>query len=60
MKAARVELPVVISPPLIPIVQRDDGFYEIGLGDNPPGPFESIGFASAVAAKMQRSMGARA
>jgi hypothetical protein len=60
MKAAREELPVVVSPPLIPIVQRDDGFYEIGLGDNPPGPFETYGFASAVAAQELARMGARA
>jgi hypothetical protein len=40
---------IPLSP--IPIVQRDDGFYEIGIGDNPPGPFETYTFASAVAAR---------
>jgi hypothetical protein len=37
-----------------PIVQRDDGFFQIGLGDAAPGPFESRGFAQAVAARTAR------
>jgi hypothetical protein len=31
------------------VVQRDDGLFEIGLGDGAAGPFESRNFAQAVA-----------
>jgi hypothetical protein len=31
------------------IVQRDDGLFAIGLGDDAPGPFESRTFALQVA-----------
>ncbi|QIG98190.1 MULTISPECIES: hypothetical protein [Bradyrhizobium] len=32
-----------------PIVQRDDGLFQIGTGDDAPGPFESRNLAAAVA-----------
>jgi hypothetical protein len=31
------------------VVERDDGFFQIGVGDDAPGPFESRAFAEAVA-----------
>jgi hypothetical protein len=34
------------------IVERDDGRFAIGWGDDAPGPFESRQFAAAVAAKV--------
>jgi hypothetical protein len=41
------------APPLIPIVQREDGFYQIGLDDmTAAGPFETYTFASAVATRL--------
>jgi hypothetical protein len=33
-----------------PIVQRDDGMFQIGLADGAPGPFETRSLAAAVAA----------
>ena len=33
----------------LPIVERDDGQFQIGLGDNAPGPFPSRKFAEMVA-----------
>jgi hypothetical protein len=33
------------------IVEREDGRYQIGLDDEAPGPFETMQFAQAVAAK---------
>jgi hypothetical protein len=35
------------------IVQRDDGLFEIGLGDDAPGPFESREFALRVASGVE-------
>ncbi|MHC2247833.1 hypothetical protein [Bradyrhizobium elkanii] len=32
-----------------PIVQRDDGLFQLGTGDDAPGPFESRNLAAAVA-----------
>jgi hypothetical protein len=32
-----------------PIVQRDDGQYQIGLHDDAPGPFQTRNFAQSVA-----------
>jgi hypothetical protein len=44
--------------PLVPapdIIQRDhDGLFQIGIGDDAPGPFESLPFALAVAADQAR------
>jgi hypothetical protein len=34
------------------VVQRDDGFFQIGLHDDAAGPFESRRFAEMVAAKV--------
>ncbi len=34
------------------VYQRDDGLFEIGLGTEPPGPFESRQFAEAVAERL--------
>jgi hypothetical protein len=31
------------------VVQRDDGLFAIGLGDDAPGPFESRAFAQSIA-----------
>jgi hypothetical protein len=31
------------------VIERDDGQYQIGLGDAAPGPFESRAFAESVA-----------
>jgi hypothetical protein len=33
------------------IVERDDGLFEIGFGDNAAGPFETRTFAAAVASR---------
>jgi hypothetical protein len=33
------------------VFERDDGFFQIGLGDDAPGPFETRHFAQAVAAR---------
>jgi hypothetical protein len=33
------------------VFERDDGLFQIGLGDDAPGPFESRRFAQAVAAR---------
>jgi hypothetical protein len=41
-------LPLVPSPP---IIQRDDGRFGLGWSDDAPGPFESMNFAAAVAAR---------
>jgi hypothetical protein len=57
--ATREELPLVMAPPLIPIVQRDDGFFQLGLGEDAPGPFETYSFASAVAAQRREWLDAR-
>jgi hypothetical protein len=39
-----------------PIVQRDDGLFQIGLDDETvAGPFESRAFAHAVAARLSRT-----
>jgi hypothetical protein len=35
------------------VVQRDDGLWAIGWGDGAAGPFESRGFAEAVASKLR-------
>jgi hypothetical protein len=35
------------------IIQRDDGLWSIGFGDNAPGPFESREFALSVAGYSQ-------
>jgi hypothetical protein len=40
-------MPLVPSPPIVP---RDDGLFQIGIGDEAPGPFPSREFAHAVAA----------
>jgi hypothetical protein len=34
------------------VIERDDGLFAIGWGDDKPGPFESRQFAAAVAAKV--------
>ena len=44
---------VLIAP--ADIIQRDDGRFALGWGDDAPGPFESRAFAAAVAANLQRS-----
>jgi hypothetical protein len=59
MRKTGEELPAVVSPPLIPIVQRDDGFFQLGIGDDAPGPFETYTFASAVAAHRREWLDAR-
>jgi hypothetical protein len=33
------------------VYQRDDGYFQIGICDDAPGPFESRAFAEAVAAR---------
>jgi hypothetical protein len=33
------------------VIERDDVRFQIGLGDDAPGPFESRRFAQAVAAR---------
>jgi hypothetical protein len=33
------------------VFERDDGRFQIGLGDDAPGPFESRRFAEAVGAR---------
>ncbi len=53
MRAAKTAVSYT-SPPII--VQRDDGLFQLGVGDNAIGPFESRAFASAVAARIQRSI----
>ena len=40
-----------IGSPYKPIVERDDGLFQIGLDDDAAGPFESRKFAEAVAAR---------
>ena len=45
---ASEELPTIPSPPLI--VERDDGWFQLGLADDAPGPFMSRRHAEAVAA----------
>jgi hypothetical protein len=45
------------SKPLIPdqiIIERDDGFFHIGIGDDAAGPFETRAFAQAVASVQAR------
>jgi hypothetical protein len=44
--------PAPATPVILPlIVQRDDGKFSIGWHDDAPGPFESLRFAQAVAAR---------
>ena len=38
--------------PAAPIVQQDDGGWQIGLGDDPPGPFRTRREAEAIAATL--------
>jgi hypothetical protein len=48
---------LVPSPDIYP---RTDGMFQIGLDETACGPFESLSFAAAVAAQVQRrSTGAR-
>jgi len=44
--------PLVRGDP--PIVQRDDGQYQLGIHDDAPGPFETRAFALAVATSQHR------
>ena len=40
------------SPPIVvDLVERDDGLFQIGIGDDAAGPFPSRSFAQAVAAQ---------
>ena len=41
------------------IVERDDGLFQIDIGDDAPGPFASRSFALAVAALEGRSQAQR-
>jgi hypothetical protein len=41
----------LVPPPLI--VERDDGQFQIGLDDDAAGPFATMQFAQAVAARRQ-------
>jgi len=43
-------------PPISPdVIERDDGQYQIGLGHDAPGPFETRAFAAAVAAQQSKA-----
>jgi hypothetical protein len=44
--------PAAPKPSLGTVIERDDGLFAIGWGDDAPGPFESRQFAAAVAAKV--------
>jgi hypothetical protein len=48
-------VPIVPSPPLADVHQRDDGFWSIGFHDEAAGPFESRRFAEAVALAVNNS-----
>jgi hypothetical protein len=42
--------PLTPSPP--PTVERDDGYFQIGIEDHAPGPFETRNFAEAIRLRM--------
>ena len=45
-----------VSPALSnPIIQRDDGKYQIGTGCDAPGPFPTRSFAEAVAGEVRHA-----
>jgi hypothetical protein len=44
--------PCILSPP--PIVERDDGWFQIGWQDDAPGPFETRSFADAIRLRATR------
>jgi hypothetical protein len=45
--------PTPAPPPREPIWQREgDGLWFVGIGEDPAGPFETMQFAAAVAAKV--------
>jgi hypothetical protein len=41
-------VPIVPSPPLADVHQRDDGFWSVGFHDEAAGPFPTRNFAHAV------------
>lgn len=40
-----------LNPPARDVVQRDDGLWSLGIGEDAPGPFETRSFAEAVAVR---------
>jgi hypothetical protein len=47
------EPPHMLVPPT-DVYQRDDGMYQLGIGDDSPGPFETRAFAADVWMQRQR------
>jgi hypothetical protein len=43
-----------VPSPIIPVVQRDDGWWQVGIGDDAPGPFPT--YACAVAHTTSKEM----